>query len=266
LKRASIAAVAMAALAAALLVAWNVPYFSPAAATWLGLGTGNPDTAQSFTFGSYTIQLAGAYADSQVTVINLKGGPPDSGFGRTYLTDQFGTRYEGVGGEGSSTGDMALSFQPASWLASLTGMGYTLSVEQGSDVTVTRVSTLKGVVLLNTATKLQTPASDSFGNGRVTFFEARYGARVVAVRFEVRGVTVIGGYRPSEAAVTQTPSIQVQLAPLAGGAAKNMFYRSSVSGDVTQIYAIATLVDPGTYSVILSLQGVATLQRTLVVG
>jgi hypothetical protein len=45
-----------------------------------------------------------------------------------------------------------------------------------------------------------------------------------------------------------------------------MPYRASDSGGVTQVHAIAMLVDPGTYSLVISLEGVANLQRTLVVS
>jgi hypothetical protein len=259
-------AVAVVVLLATPLVAWAVLYLSPSAADAIGIGIGRTDTAQSFTFNGYTVQLAGAYADSFNTVIDLKGAPPEVVFGATYLNDQFGNLYPEENAEHGKAGDMALSYKPATWLTAVTGMRYTLTIKQPSDTSATRTSTLMGSVHFNTAPRLQIPASGSFANGEVTFIDARYGAQVVAVGFEVRGVSVVGGYPPSEASVKPRPSLDVRLAPIDGGPAKNMPYRASVSGDVTQVHAIAMLVDPGTYSLVLSLEGVANLRRMLVVS
>ena len=263
LKRTTIAVVV---LLATPLVAWAVLYLSPSAADAIGIGIGRTDTPQSFTFNGYTVQLAGAYADSFNTVIDLKGAPPGVVFGATYLNDQFGNLYPEENAEASKAGDMALNYKTAAWLTTVAGMRYTLTIEQSSDNAVTRTSTLKGTVHFDTAPRLQIPASGSFANGEVTFIDARYGAHVVAIGFEVRGVSVIGGYPPSEASVKPRPSLEVRLAPIDGGAAKNMPYRASVSGGVTQVHAIAMLVDPGTYSLVVSLEGVANLQRTLLVS
>jgi hypothetical protein len=263
LKRPAVAAVV---LLAAPLVASAVLYLSPSAADAIGIGTGSTNANQSFTFNGFTIQLAGVYADSFSTVVHLKGAPPEIVFGRTYLNDQFGNTYPEDEAEPSTTGDMALSYKPATWLTAVTGMRYTLNIEHVSDTTVTGVSTLKGIVVFNTAPRLELPASGSFGNGTVTFNEARYGARVVAVQFEIHGVSVVGGYPSSEASVKPRPSLEIRLAPLGGGAEKNVRYHTSVSGNVTHVHAIAMLVDPGTYSLILSLEGAAKLQRTLVVS
>lgn len=262
LKRATVAsAVLVAALIAAVL------YFSPSAARVVGIGTGNINTSpESFTYDGFKIQLAGAYADSYSTVVDVKGAPSGVVFGGTYLTDQFANIYPQEDAEQNNTGDMALSYKPAMWLTAATGMRYTLNVERVSQTTVTGVLRLSGIVLFNTARRLWTPTSGSFGNGTVTFSEVRYGARVVAVQFDVRGVSVVGGYPPSEASVKPRPRLQVRLVPFIGGAAKNMPYHTSVSGDVTQVHAIAMLVDPGTYTLTLSLEGVAELQRTLTVS
>jgi hypothetical protein len=263
LKRTTIAVVV---LLATPLVAWAVLYLSPSAADAIGIGIGRTDTVQSFHFNGYTVQLAGAYADSFNTVIDLKGAPPGVVFGATYLNDQFGNLYPEENAEASKAGDMALNYKPATWLTTVAGMRYTLTITQPSDTSATRTSTLKGIVRFNTAPRLQIPASGSFANGEVTFVDARYGAEVVAIGFEVRGVSVVRGYPPSEASVKPRPSLDVRLAPIDGGPTKNMPYRASVSGGVTQVHAIAMLVDPGTYSLVVSLEGVANLQRTLVVS
>lgn len=263
MKRAIVAATV---LVAALLTTWAVLYFSPSAARTIGIGTGSLDTPQSFTYDGFKIRLAGDYADSYNTVVDLTGAPPGMVFGSTYLTDQFGNIYPQEDAEQNNTGDMALSYKAANWLTAATGMRYTLNVERVSNTTVTGVSRLRGTVLFNAAPRLQTPTPGSFGNGTVTFSEVRYGERVVAVRFDVHGVSVVGGYQPSEASVKPRPGLEVQLVPLVGGAAKTMRYHKFVSGDVTQVQAIAMLVDPGPYTLNLSLEHVAELQRTLTVS
>jgi hypothetical protein len=255
----------MAAALTAVLLAGTIVYFSPAAAAAFGIGSGCVDAAPSFSFDGFKVQLAGVYADSNTTVVDLKGAPPGQVFGRTYLNDQFQNTYPQLDAEPSNTGDMALSYEPATRLVAVTGMRYTLHVEQADNMTVVGVSTLCGVAFLNTAPSLLTPPSGSFGVGTVKFSEARYGAQVVAIRFEVRGVTVVGGYPPSEASVKPRPSLEVRLVPAEGGLAKVMRYRASESGDVTQVHAIAMLVAPGTYRLDLRLEGVAEVQRLLVV-
>lgn len=246
-----------------LLAAGAVLYFSPWVVSEFGVGALMTEATQSFTYDGYNVQLAGAYADSWSTVINLKASPPGMVFGRTYLTDQFGNMYPEEDGEPGSSGDMALSYKPATWLTAVTGMRYTLNVERVKDTTVVQVSKLQGTVLFNRAPTLQAQLSGTFGPGTITFLEVRYGGRVVAVLFDVQGVSVVGGYLSGEASLPPRPGLEVQLVPVFGGAAKNMPYRTSVDGNVTHVHAVAMLVDPGEYTVILSIKGVARLERTL---
>lgn len=281
-------AIAAAILLAALPVAWGVLYLSPATAAALadasgpggfsgeildhfGLGTANI-TAQnsSATSSGYKIQLVGAYADSIRTVVLVKVDPSAFAAGFEQLTDQFGTTYHLTMGEGNlESGDQVLSFEPASWLASVTGMRFTLTLNQillDGGQPVAGSWAMKGVVLLKTGTVLKTPAPGSLGSGTVTFTEARYSGRAVSIRAQVRGVSLEG--------VTQdTPEskghlrFRIELTPIAGGAAlTESSLRMSQIGDTTEVQAIALNVDPGTYVVTLTLEGVGQLQRTLVVG
>ena len=278
-------AIAAAILVAAVPVAWGALYFSPATAAALadasgpggfsgeildnfGLGAENI-TAQnsSATSSGYRVQLVGAYADSIRTVVLLKMDPP--GFsGTAMLTDQFGTTYHLSNGEGNLlTGDQVLSFEPASWLASVTGMRFTLTFNQVSLLVGTNVAgswTVKGVVLLKTGKMLHAPSSGSLGSGTVAFTEVRYVGRVLSIQADVRGVSLD---EPQVKQTKPTPRFQVELAPTDGrpGKPANSFDWST-SGDVTKLQLLFVNVDPGTYYLILSLAGEGELQRTLVVA
>jgi hypothetical protein len=283
-------AVAAAIVLAALPVAWGVLYMSPATAAALadasgpggfsseildhvGLGTGSSITAQgsSATSSSYRVQMVGAYADSIRTVILLKMSPAALASSDVRLTDQFGFTYNLTEGEGNlMTGDQALTFQPASPIASVTGMRFTVTFNQASLLsgeTVSGAWTVQGVVLLKSGTRLATPASGTLGSGTVTFTEVRYSGRVVSIRAEVRGLSLEGFTQEVTPDSKGHPRFSIELAPIDGGAAGpvNSLGLSS-SGDVTEVEALALNIDPGTYLLTLSLEGVGQLQRRLVVG
>ena len=280
------------AVAAAVLVlilaSWGVLYFSPATAAALadasgpggfsgeildhfGLG-GENITAESSsaTSSGYKVQLVGAYADSIRTVVLLKIAPAAFIAGDLRLTDQFGTVYQASNGEGNlETGDQAVSFEPASSLASLTGMRFTLTMNQMALLGGQQVSgswTVKGVVLLKSGTTLQTPASGSLGPGTVTFVDARYVGRVVSIKAEVRGVSLDGVIPATAPGTKPQPALSVVLAPADGGPPKpvNSLDESS-TGDVRQLQLLFVNVDPGKYFVVISVDGVGTLRSALVV-
>jgi len=274
-------AIAAAILVAALPVSWGVLYFSPATAAALadasgpgfsheildnfGLGTENI-TAQnsSATSSGYKVQLVGAYADTIRTVVLLKSDPPVFASGFAQLTDQFGTTYHLQNGEGNLlTGDQVLSFEPASWLASTTGMRFTLTLNQvvllgGQDVPGSW--TVKGVVLLKTGKLLKTPPSGAIGSGAVRFTEVRYIERAVFIEAEVSGVSIEGEVPPVAPGTKPSPRFDVVLVG-ADGIAR---HPQSWSGPHLQLLFVN--VDPGTYYVILTLAGEGQLQSTLVVG
>jgi len=288
-RRLSHLAIAVAVLLAALPVAWGVLYFSPATAAALadasgpggfsaeildnfGLGAENV-TAQnsSATSTGYTVHLVGAYADSIRTVVLLKMDPAGFMAGMPQLSDQFGTGYHPRSGEGNLlSGDQVISFQPASWLASGTGMRFTMTFNEIYLLGGERVVgswTVKGVVLLKTGKSLQTPSSGSLGSGTVRFTEVRYVGRVVSIEAEVRGVSLEGEVPPVKQGTKPSPRFQVELAPTDGGPRKpaNSFSWSS-SGDVTKLQLVFVNVDPGTYHLVLALAGEGELQRSLLVG
>jgi len=274
-------AVAVAVLVAALPAAWGVLYFSPATAAALadasgpgfsheildnfGLGT-QTITAQSSsaTSSGYKIQLVGAYADSIRTVLLLKSDPPVFISGFVELTDQFGTTYHASNGEGNLlSGDQVMSFEPASWLASSTGMRFTLTVNQvallgGQDVAGSW--TVHGVVLLKTGKLLKAPPSGPIGSGTVRFTEVRYIERAVFIQAEVSGVSLEGEVPPVAPGTKPSPRFDVVLVG-ADGIAR---HPQTWSGPHLQMLFVN--VEPGTYNLILTLAGEVPLQRALVVG
>ena len=149
----------LAAVFAAVLVALAVLYFAPAASGAVGLVSGFavPANSSFATASGYRVKLvAGAHADTTTTVLNLKITPPAVVMSGARLSDQFGTRYRLRDGKGNSaTGDQVLGFEPASGLASFTGMRFTLVVEQITVADRQKVSgpwTLRGVVLPRSGT------------------------------------------------------------------------------------------------------------------
>ena len=292
-RRPSRLALAAALFLAALPVVWGVLYFSPATAAVLadasgpggfssetlnnfGLGAGNTVTAQSSsaTSSGYTVQLVGAYADSIRTVVLFKITPGAWLTSDMHLTDQFGTSYSMRNGEGDFlTGDNAFSFEPASALASVTGMRFTLSLDrlapdQRPGTQPHYVSgpwTLKGVVLLHSGTNLALPGEGSLGSGTVKFVEARYSGRVVSIRAELRGVSLEN--IPAAGPGTKPRSrFKVELVPAGGGAVKSMAEADWSSNDGATDFRVLFLnVDPGTYQVTFAVEGAGTLTRTLVV-
>jgi hypothetical protein len=214
--------------------------------------------------------LVGAYADSIRTVVLLKIAPAAFIAGGLRLTDQFGTDYQTSNGEGNlATGDQVVSFEPASWLATLAGMRFTLTMNQIALLSGQQVSgswTVKGVVLLKSGTALQTPASGSLGPGTVRFVDARYVGRVVSIKAEVRGVSLDGVIPATAPGTKPQPALSVALASADGGPPKlvNSLDESS-TGDVSQLQLLFVNVDPGRYFVVISVDGVGTLRSELVV-
>ena len=280
------------AIAAAFLVlllgSWGVLYFSPATAAALadtsgpggfsgeildrfGLGSENITAeSSSATSSGYTVQLVGAYADSIRTVVLLKTSPAAFIFGLPQLTDQFGTTYSSQNGQGNlETGDQVVSFEPASWLASSTGMRVTLTLNQVELLGGQSVSgswTVKGVVLLKSGAKLDAPASGSLGPGTVTFADARYVGRVVSIQAEVHGVSVDGIVPAVGPGTKPQPALSVVLAPADGSAPKPADSLSqSSTGDVTQLQMLFVNVSRGRYYVVVSVEGVGRLQSALLV-
>jgi hypothetical protein len=271
-----------------LLASWGVLYFSPATAAALadasgpggfsgeilnhfGLGTENI-TAESSTATSsgYKVKLIGAYADPLRTVVLLRITPGAFVSGDFVLTDQFGWTYQNLNAEGNlETGDQALTFEAATWLASSTGMRFTLTLNGVELLGGSHVSgswTVKGVVLLNGGTTLQTPASGSLGPGTVTFSEARYAGRALSIKAEVRGVSVDGMVPAVGPGTKPQPALSVALAPADGGPLRPASTLSgSSNGDVSELEMLFLNVDPGKYFVVISVEGAGTLRSPIVV-
>jgi len=282
-------AIAAAILVAALPVTWGVLYLSPATAAALadtsgpggfsseildnvGLGTGSSITAlsSSATSSGYRVQLVGVYADSIRTVILVKVQPGAivSGFPR--LTDQFGITYEMRSAEGNlETGDEAMIFEATSGLVSVTGLRFTLEVQElvtMSPQPVHGAWTVKGVVLPNAVKHLAAPASGPLGQGSVTFIDARYGGRVVSIRADVRGISLDGEVPAVSPATKPTPRFDMKLVRADGSLLRPLVSGWGSSGGVTKLEATWVNVEPGTYDLVLTLAGEGRLQSTLVVG
>ena len=282
-------AIAATLLLLALPVTWGVLYLSPATAAALadasgpggfsseildnvGLGTGSGITAQSSsaTSSGYRVQLVGVYADSIRTVILLRVQPGAMVSGFPRLRDQFGTTYEMRGAEGNlETGDEAMIFEPPSGLVSLTGLRFTLEMNELMNMSPHSVHggwTVKGVVLLNAVKHLAAPASGTLGRGTVTYIDARYGGRVVSIRAEVRGVSLAGEVPAANPGSKPTPRFDIKLMRPDGSLAQRLLSEWKSSSDVAELDATWVNIEPGTYSVILTLAGEGQLQRALVVG
>jgi hypothetical protein len=277
-----------AAFVVVLLASWGVLYFSPATAAALadasgpggfsaqildhfGLGGANITAESSAAASSgYKVQLIGAYADPLRTVVLLKITPGAFVSGDFGLTDQFGWTYHNLNAEGNlETGDQALTFEPAMWLASNTGMRFTLTlnrIELLGGQSVSGSWTVKGVVLVKGGTKLETPPSGRLGPGTVTFTDARYAGRAVSIKAEVRGVSIGGLVSAVGPGAKPQPALSVGLAPADGGALINADTLSTSSdGDVSQLDILFLNVDPGRYFVVISVEGVGTLRSPIVV-
>jgi hypothetical protein len=282
-------AIAAAILVAALPVAWGVLYLSPATAAALadasgpggfsseildnvGLGTGSAVTAQSSSAMSsgYKVKLVGVYADSIRTVILLKVQPGAMVSGFPRLTDQFGMSYEMRSAEGNlETGDEAMTFEPPPGFVSVTGLRFTLEVQElvtMSPRSVHGAWTVKGVVLLNDVKHLAAPASGHLGQGSVTFIDARYGGRVVSIRADVRGISLDGEVPAVSPATKPTPRFDIKLLRADGSLLRPLVSGWASSGGVTKLEATWVNVEPGTYKLVLTLAGEGQLQSPLVVG
>jgi hypothetical protein len=216
------------------------------------------------------VQLVGVYADSIRTVILLKVQPGAMVSGFPRLTDQFGTTYEMRSAEGNlETGDEAMIFEPPPGFVSVTGLRLTLEMHElltMSPHSVNGTWTVKGVVLLNAVKHLAAPASGPLGQGSVTFIDARYGGRVVAIRADVRGISLDGEVPAVSPASKPTPRFDIKLVRADGSLLRPLVSGWGSSGGVTKLEATWVNVEPGTYDLVLTLAGEGRLQSTLVVG
>jgi hypothetical protein len=285
-RRFRLAAIA-ALLVASLPLAWGFLYFSPATAVALadaggargfssfvldgvGLGTGGSVTAQSSSASgpNFRVRLVGAYADPIRTVILVNLSPADTTFDAT-LRDQFGITYELHSGLGDlRTGDWAFEFSPASWLAAITGMRFTLDIRDvpmGFSI-AQKPLTLRGIVLVNGGHELSTPAAGPIGQGHIKFGAVRYAGRVLAFDAKVSGI-------PDKELNQEFPkgsdkvALLIVLNPDDGGPGiMATSYGSSSSGGPSALSVYFVNVDPGTYVLSITIYGEGTLERTVVVS
>ena len=253
---------------AALLstTALEVVSLSPAAQSVLGIPQGQG--ISSFDFYGVHLRITGGYANSAWTVLNFSGMPPKQIPGAVSLQDQFGLQYPGEEANNNDKGSLAVGFRPASLVTAVAGLRFTLTFsvfDPDTELYPHNLPMASGTILFDRGTDLLTAAPGRIGAGEVTFRSVRYGGRALYVAFAVKGIDVIGGFDGGEVSRPAGPGLDVTLVPGAGGPAQHMWMRHQVSGDVTSIQAMATLVDPGPYSLVLSLKGVGILERTLMV-
>jgi len=220
-------------------------WVSPAAQSVLGL----PQMQGTSSFDVYGIHLriTGGYANSAWTVLNFSGMPPKETPGAVSIQDQFGMQYSGEDAYNNDRGSTAIGFKPANLVTAVAGLQFTLMFsvfDPDTELHPHSLQVASGTILFDRGTDLLTPAPGRIGAGEVTFGSVRFGGRALYVAFAVKGIDVIGGFDSGEVSRPAAPGLDVALVPGAGGLQQHMWMRHQVSGNVTSIQAMATLVEP----------------------
>jgi hypothetical protein len=117
------------------------------------------------------VSVAGGYADQVSTVLfvsvdeTCNPPAPSCGIGGPYLTDQFGSRYEIIGGEGIGVGAYPIFFQPLTGAATH-GAHLTLHFANGNNELLVPIA---GTLAPGKAHELALPASIVDSKTQVTF-------------------------------------------------------------------------------------------------
>lgn len=117
------------------------------------------------------VSVAGGYSDQVNTVLfvsveeTCSPPAPSCGIGGPYLTDQFGSRYEIIGGEGIGVGAYPIFFQPLVG-AAIRGAHLTLHFPNGNDVLLVPIA---GTLAPGKAHELALPASIVDSKTEVSF-------------------------------------------------------------------------------------------------
>lgn len=278
----------LAAVLVIFVALWGVFYFAPAAGSALadtpgvgsfssfvlgeaGLGTGNSVTSQNSvaTDSGVTIRLIGASASPLRTVVLVRVSPArDTPFNAT-LKDQFGWSYETRGGNGDlRTGDFALVFAPASFLAQPLGMRFKLSLNSvGSDSRpVLGTWTLSGTVLAHGGRSFAAPPPATVGRMTVTFSNGREAAGVLELTARIQGVTMeqlgIGGHK-------QTSDVQPLTVTVTDSTGRELDVPYGFGPDPTgvtlDIIAYGAS-DHGTYTIRIFVLGIGSVERSITIG
>lgn len=276
----------IAAALVGLVGLWGVFYFSPATgavlagapgvgsmSAWVldyaGLGTGSYVTAQdaAAAHSGVTVRLIGASANSLRTVLLLRVSPANYTFVGGNLTDQFTTSYDMRGGYGDSrTGDWAVIFAPPSFVAMALGMRFTLTFDgfEGGGAIVVGTWSLSGTVLSHQGRSFTAPQPAALGGVTITFSSGTEADGVLELTAHLTGVTAdqlgLGRkQRPGEVA-----PLTVTMADSTGTQLEVPYSLAGEPGGLALDILAYGVSDRGTYTLTISIQGVGSVVRSIV--
>jgi hypothetical protein len=278
----------IAAALAGLLGLWGIFYFSPAAGATLasapgvgsvssfvldraGLGTGSSVTSldAAATASGVTVHLIGASASPLRTVILYRVSPADYQPTVETLTDQFGTSYEERGGYGDMrTGDWALIFAPPSVLARPLGMRFTLTftaLDSGAGVVVGGKWVLSGTVLSQSGRNFVAPQPAVSGPMSISFTAGHEAAGVLELTAHLRGVTE-DQLGLSQKQTTSEAPLTVTVLDSSGKQLEVAYGLTSEQGGFAIDITAFGASDHGAYTLRISVRGVGSVERTIVLG
>jgi opacity protein-like surface antigen len=217
------------------------------------LATFEPSSFEAF---GWHLRLTSAYADPSSTVLDFSGVPPATIFGGV-LYDELGVAHQSYLARYDGRGNVANDFDRLGWQAGIIAMRYTLVLGNRPVATFT--------VPPGGGSSFNAPPGGAFATGSVEFSTIRYGGRAVFVDVAFHGVDVVGGFECGEAACLASPGLEMQLIPAGGGAPIGLASATPARSNDTVVHGVAMLVDPGAYTLVLSL-GTALLERPVVIG
>jgi hypothetical protein len=208
------------------------------------------------------VSVAGGYSDQVNTVLfvsieeTCSPPAPSCGIGGPYLTDQFGSRYEIIGGEGIGVGAYPIFFQPLVG-AAIRGAHLTLHFPNGNDVLLVPMA---GTLVPGRAHDLALPASIVDSKTEVTFEVERllYSGTYLEVhtrlsgqlqnvitQYSASGQMLHGQSWPGVFLIDPSGNWEVPLASL----------RPTVTDRVQDETRIFSVGKPGTYRVVVATSG-----------
>ena len=210
----------------------------------------------SFEAFGWHLTLTSAYADPSSTVLDFSGVPPKTIFGGV-IYDELGIAHQSDLARYDGRGNVANDFDRLGWQAGVFAMRYTLVLDNRPVATFT--------VPPGGGSSFGAPAGGAFGTGSVEFSTIRYGGRAVFLDADFHGVDVVGGFECGEAPCLPSPGLEMQLVPADGGPSVGFASATPARGNDTVVHGVAMLVDPGAYTLILSL-GTEVLERSIVIA
>jgi hypothetical protein len=208
------------------------------------------------------VSVAGGYSDQVNTVLfvsieeTCSPPAPSCGIGGPYLTDQFGSRYEIIGGEGIGVGAYPIFFQPLVG-AAIRGAHLTLHFPNGNDVLLVPIA---GTLVPGRAQALALPASIVDSKREVTFevehllysgtyleVHTRLSGQLqnVITQYPASGQMLHGQSWPGVFLIDPSGNWEVPLASL----------RPTVTDRVQDETRIFSVAKPGTYRVVVATSG-----------